>query len=72
MSKQYEISGTFSILFPLDDHKDTYEEINFLQDIVRIALEKGHIKVNRIHVQVVKESKGIPIHEKPETASQRA
>jgi len=57
MSKEYEIAGTFTILFPLDNHKDTYEEINFLQDIVRIALEKDHIKVKRINVQVVREHK---------------
>ena len=57
MSKQYEITGTFSILFPLDDHKETYEEINFLQDIISNALEKDHIKVKRIHVQIIKESK---------------
>ena len=55
MSKTYEIAGTFVILFPLDNHKDTYEEINFLQDIIRIALEKDHIKVKRIDVKVVKE-----------------
>ena len=55
MSKTHEIAGTFVILFPLDDHKDTYEEINFLQDIIRIALEKDHIKVKRINVKVVKE-----------------
>jgi len=54
MSKTYEIAGTFVILFPLDNHKDTYEEINFLQDIIRIALEKDHIKVKRIDVKVVK------------------
>lgn len=57
MSKKYEVGGTFVILFPLDNHKDTYEEINFLQDIIRIALEKDHIKVKRISVQVVKEKK---------------
>lgn len=57
MSKAYEIAGTFLILFPLDNHKDTYEEINVLQDIIRIALEKDHIKVKRISVQIVKESK---------------
>ena len=57
MSKQHEISGTFSILYPLDDHKDTYELINFLQDIIKIALEKDHIKVKRINVQIIKESK---------------
>lgn len=57
MSKTYEIGGTFLILFPLNNHKDTYEEINFLQDIIKIALEKDHIKVKRISVQVVKEVK---------------
>jgi len=57
MRKKYEVAGTFVILFPLDNHKDTYEEINFLQDIIKIALEKDYIKVKRITVQVVKESK---------------
>ena len=57
MSKTYEIAGTFVILFPLDNHKDTYEEINFLQDVIRNALEFGHIEVKRIDVKVVKESK---------------
>ena len=57
MSKTYEVAGTFTILFPLDNHKDTYEEINFLQDIVRIALEKGHIKVKRIDVKIIKEAR---------------
>lgn len=57
MSKTHEVAGTFLILFPLDNHKDTYEEINFLQDIIKIALEKDYIKVKRITVQVVKEKK---------------
>ena len=56
MSKKYEVAGTFVILFPLDDHKDTYEEINFLQDVIRNALQFGHIEVKRINVQVVKEA----------------
>ena len=57
MSKKYEVAGTFVILFPLDNHKDTYEEINFLQDVIRNALQFGHIEVKRITVQVVKEAK---------------
>ena len=55
MSKTYEVAGTFVILFPLDNHKDTYEEINFLQDVIRNALQCGQIEVKRLTVQVVKE-----------------
>ena len=57
MSKKYEVAGTFVILFPLDNHRDTYEEINFLQDVIRNALQFGHIEVKRISVQIVKEVK---------------
>ena len=56
MSKKYEVAGTFLILFPLKEHKDTYEEINFLQDVIRNALQFGHIEVKRIDVKVVKEA----------------
>ena len=53
--EEYEVSGDFTILFPLEEHKDTYEEINFLQDVIRNALEFGHIKVMRINVRIVEE-----------------
>ena len=57
MTKNYRIAGTFVVLFPIDNHKDTSEEINFLQDVIRNALEKDHIKVKEINVQIIREIK---------------
>jgi hypothetical protein len=56
--KEYEVSGDFTILFPLEQGGDVYEEINMLRDVIRIALEKDHIKVKRLDVRIVEEPKG--------------
>ena len=51
--KDYEVSGDFIILFPLERGGNVYEEINMLNDVIRIALEKDHIKVKRLNVRIV-------------------
>lgn len=53
--KEYEVLGDFTILFPLEKGGKVYEEINLLNDVIKIALEKDHIKVKRINVRIVKE-----------------
>lgn len=55
--KEYEVSGDFTILFPLEKGGKVYEEINLLHDVIRIALEKDHIKVKRINVRIVEKPK---------------
>ncbi len=58
-TKLYEISGDFTFLFPLEEgqYRNTYEEINAMNDIARNALEKDHIKVKKINVRIIQESK---------------
>jgi len=53
--KEYEVSGDFTILFPLEKGGDVYEEINMLNDVIKGALEKDHIKVKRLNVRIVEE-----------------
>ncbi|TES89942.1 MAG: hypothetical protein E3J87_11050 [Candidatus Cloacimonadota bacterium] len=55
--EEYEVLGDFIILFPLEKGGRIYEEINLLNDVIRIALEKDHIKVKRINVRIVKSQK---------------
>lgn len=55
--KKYEVLGNFSIIFPLEKGGKVYEEINMLNDVIRIALENGHIEVDKINVQIVREKK---------------
>jgi hypothetical protein len=55
--ENYKISGDFIILFPLEKGGKVYEEINMLNDVIKIALEKDHIKVKRINVRIVEKSK---------------
>jgi len=55
--KEYEVLGDFIILFPLEKGGRVYEEINMLNDVIRIALEKDHIKVKRINVRIVEKPK---------------
>ena len=55
--EKYKVSGDFTILFPLEKGGNVYEEINMLHDVIRIALEKDHIKVKRINVRIVEKPK---------------
>ena len=55
--KEYEVSGYFTILFPLEKGGNAYEEINMLNDVIRIALKKDYIKVKRISVNVIEKPK---------------
>ena len=55
--EKYEVSGYFTILFPLEKGGNVYEEINLLNDVIRIALEKDHIKVKRVDVKIVEKPK---------------
>jgi hypothetical protein len=54
--KEYEVSGDFTILFPLEKGGKVYEEINMLQDVIRNALEKDHIEVRGINVRIVEKA----------------
>jgi len=55
--EKYEVSGDFTIIFPLEKGGDVYEEINLLNDVIRNALEKDHIKVKRLNVRIVEKPK---------------
>ena len=57
--QEYEVSGDFIILFPLEKGGRVYEEINMLHDVIKNALEKDHIKVKRINVRIVEKPRGI-------------
>jgi len=55
--EKYEIMGDFIILFSLDSKvKDSYEIINAVQDVLKLALERDFIKVKRLTVRSIKES----------------
>ena len=58
--KKYKVSGDFSFLFPLnkkESEMNSWDLINFLEDIFRIALEEGKIDVKGINVRIIKEVK---------------
>lgn len=55
--EDYKVSGDFIILFPLEKGGNVYEEINMLNDVIRIALEKDYIKVKGINVRIVEKEK---------------
>ena len=51
------VVGDFIIIFPLEKCGTVYEEINMLNDVIKSALEKDHIKVKRINVRIIHEIK---------------
>ncbi len=55
--EKYEVSGDFTIIFPLEKGGNVYEEINMLHDVIKSALEKDHIKVKQINVRIIHELK---------------
>ena len=58
--KKYKISGDFNFLFPLNEKEskmDSWELINFFEDIFRIALKEGKIDVKGVNVRIIEEEK---------------
>ena len=48
----HEVAGNFRILWSFDEAKDTetYEIFLVMEDLIRIALEDGHLKVKDVRV----------------------
>ena len=55
--KECEIVGDFHVVYPLEKAGTVYEEINLLNDVIRNALERDHIKVKQINVRIIHELK---------------
>jgi len=55
--KLYKVKGSFTILWSFDDATkiDTFKTYAVMEDLIKIALEDGHMKVKDLKVVTIRE-----------------